>query len=184
MDAKLVVVSGSTKTSEFTLRLPAVLGRGREATLMLPHPLVSRRHCEIFESNGYLVVRDMGSLNGTFVNNKRVNEAVLPPGALLTLGSVTFQAVYGSSPVGVASPAVFPAGASPVAAAPRAAGDDLEDIADFEIVDVPDTPRPSGAKRPPKRAVQPNPAQPVSPPQRDSAKAADDDLGDLLADCQ
>ena len=184
MDAKLVVVSGSTKSSEFTLRLPAVLGRGREATLMLPHPLVSRRHCEIFESNGYLVVRDMGSLNGTFVNNKRVTEAVLPTGGLLTLGSVTFQAVYGASPAGATPPAAVPAAASPVAAAPKAGAGDHAVLGDFEIVEVSDTPRPTGPKRPPKRGAQPSPPQPVSPPQPGAVKADDDDLGDFLADFQ
>lgn len=94
MDVKLVVVGGDAKATEVKLKLPAVIGRGREATLTLPHPLVSRKHCEIFESDGHLVVRDMGSLNGTFVNNDRITEAILPPGDLLTLGTVTFRAVY------------------------------------------------------------------------------------------
>lgn len=97
MEAKLVVVSGNAKSQEIPLRLPAIVGRGRDATVMLPHPLVSRRHCEIFEANGYLMVRDIGSLNGTFVNNERVTEAVLPPGGLLTLGSVTLRAEYGDA---------------------------------------------------------------------------------------
>jgi predicted component of type VI protein secretion system len=61
---------------------------------MLPHPLVSRQHCELFETNGRLMVRDLGSLNGTFVNNERISEAALPPGELLTVGAVTFRAVY------------------------------------------------------------------------------------------
>jgi pSer/pThr/pTyr-binding forkhead associated (FHA) protein len=94
MDAKLMVVGGDARPLEIKLRLPVVIGRGRQATLAVPHPLVSRKHCEIFESNGYLVVRDLGSLNGTYVNNRRVTEAILPPGQLLTLGSVTFRAIY------------------------------------------------------------------------------------------
>lgn len=94
MDVKLVVVGGEAKATEVKLKLPAVIGRGREATLTLPHPLISRKHCEVFESDGYLVVRDMGSLNGTFINNEQITEAVLPPGDLLTLGTVTFRAVY------------------------------------------------------------------------------------------
>ena len=74
MRAKLVVVGGDTKTREVELRLPAILGRGREATLTLPHPLVSRQHCEIMETEGALVVRDLGSLNGTFVANERIEQ--------------------------------------------------------------------------------------------------------------
>ena len=94
MRAKLVVVGGDTKTTEVDLRLPAILGRGREATLTLPHPLVSRQHCEITEVEGRLIVRDLGSLNGTFVANERIDEAVLENGQLLTVGTVTFRAVY------------------------------------------------------------------------------------------
>lgn len=112
MRAKLVVVGGDTKTPEVELRLPAILGRGREATLTLPHPLVSRQHCEIYESNGQLMVRDLGSLNGTFVANERINEGVLDNGQLLTVGTVTFRAIYladdGSAIRGEGAQAVLP----------------------------------------------------------------------------
>ena len=91
---KLVVVGGATQATEILIRPPVVLGRGREASIPLPHPLVSRLHCEIVQRRGRLVVRDLGSLNGTFVGNQRVSESVLPPGELLTVGSVTFRAEY------------------------------------------------------------------------------------------
>jgi pSer/pThr/pTyr-binding forkhead associated (FHA) protein len=94
LNAKLVVVGGDVKTTEIALRLPSTIGRGRGATLVLPHPLVSRQHCELFEAEGRLMVRDLGSLNGTFVNNQRVTESALSPGELLTVGTVTFRAVY------------------------------------------------------------------------------------------
>ena len=95
LTAKLVVVGGDAKTTEVNLRFPCVIGRGREVTLTLPHPLVSRRHCEIFEHEGRLYVKDLGSLNGTFINNtKIVGEQVLNPNQLLTLGNVTFRAIY------------------------------------------------------------------------------------------
>ncbi|QDU94768.1 FHA domain-containing protein [Lignipirellula cremea] len=95
MKAKLIVVGGDAKSAEINLKLPTVVGRGREASLTLPHPLVSRQHCEISENEGRLVVRDMGSLNGTFVNNQKIEEATfLPAGDLLTIGTVTFRAAY------------------------------------------------------------------------------------------
>jgi len=95
MDVKLIVVGGETKTTEVNLKLPTVIGRGKEASLTLPHPLVSRQHTEIYETDGKLFVRDLGSLNGTFVNNERIEgEHELPPGNLLTVGTVTFRAVY------------------------------------------------------------------------------------------
>jgi pSer/pThr/pTyr-binding forkhead associated (FHA) protein len=94
LNAKLVVVGGDVKTTEIVLRLPSTIGRGRGTTIVLPHPLISRQHCELFEAGGQLMVRDLGSLNGTFVNNERVTEAPLAPGELLTVGTVTFRAVY------------------------------------------------------------------------------------------
>lgn len=94
LDVKLVVVGGDVKTTELKLRLPSTIGRGRDTSIVLPHPLVSRRHCELFEAEGRLMVRDLGSLNGTFVNNQRITESPLPPGELLTIGTVTFRAVY------------------------------------------------------------------------------------------
>lgn len=94
LEAKLIVVGGDAKVTEVKLNLPSVIGRGKSATLILPHPLVSRRHCEIYEADGKLMVRDLGSLNGTFVGSELVTEAVLPPGELLTIGTVTFRAVY------------------------------------------------------------------------------------------
>ena len=94
MKAKLIVVGGDAKPTEIDLTLPSVIGRGRSATLTLPHPLVSREHCEIYLSEGRLHVRDLGSLNGTYIGNERVEDAALPAGGLLTVGTVTFRAVY------------------------------------------------------------------------------------------
>lgn len=95
LNVTLVVVGGDVKTPEVKLRLPSTVGRGRDCSIMLRHPLVSRQHCEIFEAGGALLVRDLGSLNGTFVNNQRIEgDAPLQPGQLLTIGTVTFRAMY------------------------------------------------------------------------------------------
>ena len=110
LSVKLKVVGGEMGADEFELRLPAVLGRGREASVNLSHPLVSRRHCELVESDGYVRVRDLGSLNGTFVGSHQIREATLKPGDLLTVGTVTFRALYdaladqeSSAPIGLAN---------------------------------------------------------------------------------
>ncbi|HND55770.1 MAG TPA: FHA domain-containing protein, partial [Pirellulaceae bacterium] len=97
MQVKLVVVSGSTKHQQIKLRLPTVIGRGRTCTLQLPHPLVSRQHCEIYEEGGRLKVRDLGSLNGTFVSGQKVTTSDLPPGCQLGVGTVTFRVEYETS---------------------------------------------------------------------------------------
>lgn len=96
MEAKLVVVEGETKSPQYDLRLPAIIGRSRSTDLTLGHPLVSRHHCQVFEANGLLMVRDLGSLNGTFIGDMRIHEqaVLVEPGDLLTVGPVTFRAVY------------------------------------------------------------------------------------------
>jgi len=70
------------------LKLPTVIGRSRAAGLTIAHPMVSRQHCELFEEDGLLIVRDLGSTNGTFLNEQPIQEAVLEPGQVLCLGSV------------------------------------------------------------------------------------------------
>lgn len=99
LQAKLIVVGGEVKTQEVKLKLPTVIGRGKEANLKVPLALVSRRHCEIRERDGRLFIRDLGSLNGTFVNNYKItSEQPLLPGELITIGTVTFRADYQLSP--------------------------------------------------------------------------------------
>lgn len=94
LKAKLIVVGGA-KTGEINLSLPSTIGRGREASITLPHPLVSRLHCEFYEKEGKLFVKDLDSMNGTFINNHRIaGEHVIEPQQLLTLGDVTFRASY------------------------------------------------------------------------------------------
>ena len=98
LDVTLVVIGGATETDEFQLELPTVFGRARESCIPLPHPLVSRRHCELFERDGRLFVRDLGSTNGTFVGSERVTESELAHGQLLTIGTVTFRACFTGYP--------------------------------------------------------------------------------------
>ena len=94
MDVTLVVVGGKTHAAEVKLALPTVIGRGPDCKVRLPQPLVSRRHCELFEVQGRLFVRDLNSMNGTYVGSQRVEEAELPHEGLLTIGAVTFRAIY------------------------------------------------------------------------------------------
>ena len=94
MHAKLVVVGGKANKSQVSFRVPGTIGRSREADLTVAHPMVSRRHCEIVESGGFLKIRDLGSLNGTFVRRKQVREAELQPNDEFTVGPLTFRVEY------------------------------------------------------------------------------------------
>ncbi len=94
MNAKLLVILGNTTKREVALQLPAVLGRSRTADITVPHPLISRRHCEISENNGLLMVRDLTSLNGTMIGGRRIESAPLLPDAEFTIGPLLFRVLY------------------------------------------------------------------------------------------
>jgi predicted component of type VI protein secretion system len=104
MEVKLIVVEGDTVADEVPVTLPAVIGRGRNAGVTLRHPLISREHCELFELEGRVHVRDKNSLNGTYVDHNNIDEAVVPTGSLLTVGGFTFRVDYNDpgSPAGTA----------------------------------------------------------------------------------
>lgn len=96
MEIKLVVVEGAASRGEVQLQLPAVIGRSKDANLTIGHPKVSRRHCELYEEAGRLMIRDHGSLNGTLLDGNRVSTSAVPAGGKLTIGPLTFIALYDS----------------------------------------------------------------------------------------
>ena len=78
-----------------------MIGRSLDATVLLGDLTVSRRHCEIEEMEGVLIVRDLGSRNGTYVDSYRITETLLMPGQQLTMGAACFFVSYER---GVATP--------------------------------------------------------------------------------
>ena len=94
VDAKLFVVDGA-KPADIKLKLPLIVGRSRSAKIKVPQSQVSRKHCEIYEESGMLVVHDLGSSNGTYISGERIDEPTfLLPGETLQIGKVLFQADY------------------------------------------------------------------------------------------
>ena len=70
-----------------------VVGRSREADIVLADPNVSRRHAELRRDENGWQVMDLGSTNGIKVNGQRVNQAALGPGDRITIGvtDLTFE---------------------------------------------------------------------------------------------
>ncbi len=103
MDIRLIVTAGKATKRELPLTLPATIGRSRDADLTIGHPMVSRRHCELNESQGRVRIHDSGSLNGTVLGGQRVTEALLQPHDEFTIGPLTFRIEY--TPTGQVEPA-------------------------------------------------------------------------------
>ena len=97
MVVRFHVVSPVAKKRTFTVRLPILLGRGEEAKFRIQHDLVSRKHCEFFERQGQVYVRDLGSTNGTFLDDEQVpasTKTVVPPGGIVRVGGLSFAVEY------------------------------------------------------------------------------------------
>lgn len=94
MEATLTVTGGKTNKRTVPLKLPTTIGRSKEAGITVAHPMISRQHCELFESSGLLLLRDLGSLNGTLVGGQKVKETVLRPNEEFTVGPLTFRVEY------------------------------------------------------------------------------------------
>ena len=133
MEAKLKVIDGA-KEKTIKLKLPMTIGRSEEATLKVPQSQVSRKHCEIYAEDGMLVVDDLGSSNGTFINGERITEPTfLYPGESLRIGKVTFEAEYEPPPefeLGEESAEENPASAKTVVAVSPSSLTDEEIILD------------------------------------------------------
>ena len=79
---------GHQRTYEITTPL-VILGRGTDCDLRLVDPGVSRHHAEIRVEDGEVVLVDLGSTNGTFVNGQPVRRVPLTDGTRVTLGRTT-----------------------------------------------------------------------------------------------
>jgi predicted component of type VI protein secretion system len=149
MDFQLLVVRGRSASEALKL-LDGVttVGRHDECQIRIKSSQVSRRHCELFEKKGLLLVKDLASANGTFVNGKKIQtQQVLEPGDELTVGQVTLRvAKIGEAPP-VHAPSSPPAGDTAVIEAiPVSAEDDDEFEIDFDDEPEPRRPPPARAR--------------------------------------
>jgi hypothetical protein len=64
-----------------------MVGRDRSCSLVLTHPAVSRRHAKVSLEGGQIVLEDLKSANGTFVNNARVDKINVAEGDVIRFGA-------------------------------------------------------------------------------------------------
>jgi pSer/pThr/pTyr-binding forkhead associated (FHA) protein len=77
-----------------------LVGRKEDCDLCLDHKSVSKMHCVIVKTDGLLLLRDLGSTNGTRVNGQRVRRAALLPNDLLAVANFKFRVYLGPDNVG------------------------------------------------------------------------------------
>jgi signal transduction histidine kinase len=97
--ARLLVIRGADEGKQFELAEPVVtVGRDGTNRIRLHDTEVSRRHAEFRqEEEGVFILRDVGSANGSFVNNERVQQAVLQAGDQIVIGQTTLVYSTGRS---------------------------------------------------------------------------------------
>jgi pSer/pThr/pTyr-binding forkhead associated (FHA) protein len=86
---RLVVLSeGLTGRSHELKAEKTTVGRIEDNAFQIPDASVSSHHCEILLRGNDVVIRDLNSTNGTFINGQPITEATLKPSQILRLGQV------------------------------------------------------------------------------------------------
>lgn len=78
-----------------------VIGRKVNCDLRIPLTAVSRQHCEITVDGDNVSVKDLGSSNGTYHNDERVQDALLLAGDELVVGPVVFTLIVDGQPADI-----------------------------------------------------------------------------------
>lgn len=198
MNVRFVVTKPASKATTFPVRLPLLVGRSEEAKFRIQQDRVSRKHCEFFEQDGGVYLRDLGSTNGTFLNGELIETSAkvpLEPGAIVQVGSLEFRVEFDAAgPAAVSQPAVKEAEGDKTVGVAHAADSEhlkIEHAAEEPAVEPPailTAERPASADESPivevaaEPASEPVPEEPfpmVETDSKESAPLADDAFGFL-----
>ena len=134
--AMLRAVSGQYFGKVIGLKVRTTIGRGSECDLVLDEPEMSRQHACIESTGSGIYLRDLGSVNGTYVNGIAVRDAVLKPGDQIAFDQNRFLLeTVGVSPIDLITAPGVP-GLSPVSA-PIPSASPVHTQVGFKIVPPP-----------------------------------------------
>lgn len=104
-------VSGVTFGKIYPLQTSVVIGRQSECEIPIPSEEVSRRHAELRVTPDGVMVEDLGSSNGTYVNDRRITRQLMKAGDELRLDTIRFLLLAPGQEMGQAARSEAPAAA-------------------------------------------------------------------------
>lgn len=133
MLVRLKILHGSNAGKEIKIPVPkCIIGRGDDCHLRPQSDAVSRQHCTIVTTDSEVIVRDMSSRNGTYVNGERVGEeAVLLTGDVLRVGPLEFEMIIEQTAAKIKRPKVSDIKEAVARTADVGATTELGDISDW-----------------------------------------------------
>jgi diguanylate cyclase (GGDEF)-like protein len=97
-EACLVVIYGNELGRKYSLESPSVtLGRSNKCDIQIDQESVSRAHSKITNAGRSVKIRDLGSTNGTYVNDELVEERTLVDGDFIKIGRTIFKFLSGGN---------------------------------------------------------------------------------------
>ncbi|HTE55370.1 MAG TPA: GGDEF domain-containing protein [Kofleriaceae bacterium] len=97
-EACLVVIYGLDLGKKYNVDQPSiVIGRSSRVDIQIDQESVSRTHCKLLNTGKSIMLRDLGSTNGTYVNDELVDEYVLRDGDLIKVGRCIFKFLSGDN---------------------------------------------------------------------------------------
>ncbi len=93
MRARLIPVDGGPALD--LVKDLTLVGRDEGCDLFIDHKSVSKQHCVLVKTEGLVLVRDLGSTNGTRVNGQRVRRAALLPNDNLAIANFKYNVKFG-----------------------------------------------------------------------------------------
>jgi pSer/pThr/pTyr-binding forkhead associated (FHA) protein len=90
--AKLVILTQGLTGRAHELNVDrTTIGRVEDNLFQIAEPSVSSHHCEVLLRGSDVVIKDLNSTNGTFINDEQITERVLKPGQTLRLGQIELK---------------------------------------------------------------------------------------------
>mgnify|MGYP003677294341 CR=1 FL=1 len=79
----------------WSFTVPAIVGREPGVDVCIEHDSISRKHCQFSQNfEGALVIKDLQSMNGTYVNDSRIQHKTLTPSDTIQIGALRLEIAF------------------------------------------------------------------------------------------